>query len=80
VNRFPDKFVGQTLTVTAYVKGTRHAGGTGLDIGTENMASPLNLENYTSRNLAGQVESDIAKTDLPARVNLTFEVKAIHAM
>lgn len=78
VNRFPDKFVGQTLTVDAYVKGTRHAGGTGLDIGTENMANPLNLETYTSRNLAGQVESDIAKSDLPARVKLTFEVKAIH--
>lgn len=78
VNRFPEKYVGQTLTVTAYVKGTRHAGGTGMDIGTENMAIPLNLENYTSRNLAGQVESDIAKADLPARANLTIEVKAIH--
>lgn len=78
VNRFPEKFVGQTLTVDAVVKGTLHAGGTRLDIGNENMAAPLNLECYTSRNLAGQVESDIAKADLPARVRLTFEVKAIH--
>jgi serine protease Do len=78
VNRFPEKFVGQTLTVDAYVKGTRHAGGTGLEISNENLANPLNLEIYTSRSLAGQVESDIAKADLPARAKITFEVKAIH--
>jgi hypothetical protein len=78
VNRFPEKFVGQTLTVTAYVKGTRHAGGTGLDLANENLASPMNLEIYTSRSLAGQVESDIAKDDLPARAKVTIEVKAVH--
>ncbi len=78
VNRFPEKFVGQTLTVDAYVKGARHAGGTGLEIANENYAIPLNLEVYTSRSLAGQVESDIAKADLPARAKITFEVKAIH--
>jgi serine protease Do len=78
VNRFPEKFVGQTVTVDAYVKGTRHAGGTGLEIANENFANPMNLEIYTSRSLAGQVESDIAKADLPARAKITFEVKAIH--
>ncbi len=78
VNRFPEKFVGQTLTVDAYVKGARHAGGTGLEIANENLANPLNLEVYTSRSLAGQVESDIAKADLPARAKVTLEVKAIH--
>ncbi|QEL19545.1 S1C family serine protease [Limnoglobus roseus] len=78
VNRFPDKFVGQTLTFDALVKGTRYSGGTGIDLGTLNLASPLNLEVYTSRSLATQVESDIAKADLPARVRVTVEVKAIN--
>ncbi len=78
LNRFPESFVGKTVTVEGFINGTRYAGGTGLEIRTNNLTNPLNLENYTSRSLAGQVESDIAKADLPARVRLTIEVKAIH--
>jgi hypothetical protein len=80
INRFPEKYVGQTHVVEGFIVGTRSADGVGVEIANKNYAVPMNLEAYTSKGLAAQVESDLPKSaqDRSGRAKITLEVKAIH--
>ena len=76
VNRFPDKYKGQILTLNAALMGVRTAGkGYGVELGNENNAKPLNLDIFVSKEMFALVESDIPKEMLrsPAKVTIVVE-------
>ena len=76
VNRFPDKYKGQILTLNAALMGVRTAGkGYGVELGNENNAKPLNLDIYVSKEMFALVDSDVPKEMLrsPAKVTIVVE-------
>ena len=76
VNRFPDKYKGQILTLNAALMGVRTAGkGYGVELGNENNAKPLNLDIFVSKEMFALVDSDVPKELLrsPAKVTIVVE-------
>ncbi len=76
VNRFPDKYRGQILTLNGALMGVRTAGkGYGVELGNENNAKPLNLDIFVSKEMFALVDSDVPKELLrsPAKVTIVVE-------
>ena len=74
VNRFPDKFKGKAFTFTALFKGVGFAGqGYEVHVANENDAKPLNLEFYTSKDMATQAEDDLPRGTYLAKLEGAVE-------
>ena len=74
VNRFPDRFKGKPLTLTVLFKGVGFAGqGYEVHVANENDAKPLNLEFYTSKDMATQAEDDLPRGTYLAKLEGTVE-------
>lgn len=74
INRFPDKFVGQTVVLDALFKGVGFA-GQGHEVKIFNFldAKPLNLEFYTSKDVATQIEDEVTRGTLLVKVTGSVE-------
>jgi hypothetical protein len=74
VNRFPDKFKGKPVTLTVLFKGVGFAGqGYEVHVANENDAKPLNLEFYTSKDMATQAEDDLPRGTYLAKLEGAVE-------
>src|SRR5205814_1752852 len=73
-NRFPDKFKAKPFTVTVLFKGVGFAGqGYEVYVANENDAKPLNLEFYTSKDMATQAEDDLPRGTYLAKLEGAVE-------
>ncbi len=74
INRFPDRFKGKTLTLTAYCQGIGFAGRSyEVKVVNENEAKPLNLAFYTSKDVATQAEDELPRGTLAVKLTFTVE-------
>lgn len=76
LNRFPDKFKGRTLTLACYCQGVTFAGRAGkheVRVLNENDAKPLNLEFFTSKDVATQADDELPRGTLAVRLTMTVE-------
>jgi hypothetical protein len=74
VNRFPARFVGRRLTLEAVFKGVGSVRQLHeVRVANENDAAPLNLEFFTSKDLAVRAEDELPRGNLLARLTCTVE-------
>lgn len=74
INRFPEQFVGRSLTIDGIIKGALFAGrGHTLEIANQNDAIPMNLEFYTAKDLHNLLSSEVPNTGAAAKIDLRVE-------
>lgn len=74
LNRFPEKFLGQTFNLDVVFRGVNFGGqGFQVQVNNENFTAPLNLEFYTSKDLATQSEDNLPRGGMLARLECTVK-------
>jgi hypothetical protein len=74
VNRFPEKFRGQTLVLPVVFKGVGSAGrGYPVHVANENDVAPLNLEFYASKDLYSKAEDQLPRGVMLAKLTCVVE-------